>query len=94
MSKSSFFDKSKYVFYRFLIFSFLQKLFRGFHTFSKPFITKIYGVFHFNFYIECLEMYKKYGKMFQTKVVGFEEGYIGLILVGAAKVRSKSLSIF
>jgi len=35
MSKGSFFDKSKYVFYRFLIFSFLQKLFRGFHTFDK-----------------------------------------------------------
>jgi len=30
------FDKSKYVFYCFFIFSFLQKLFRGFYTFGKP----------------------------------------------------------
>jgi len=36
MSKGSFFDKSKYVFYHFLIFSLLQKLFRGFHTFGEP----------------------------------------------------------
>jgi len=37
MSKGSFFDTSKYVFYRFFfIFSFLQKLFRSFHTFGKP----------------------------------------------------------
>jgi len=30
--QGSFFDKSKYVFYCILIFLFLQKLFRGFHT--------------------------------------------------------------
>jgi len=36
MSKGSFFNKLKYVFYRFFIFSLLQKLFRGFHTFGKP----------------------------------------------------------
>jgi len=35
MSQGSFFELSKYVFYRFLIFLFLQKLFRGFHTFDK-----------------------------------------------------------
>jgi len=39
MSKGSFFDKSKCVFYHFLIFSFLQKLFRGFHTFGKSYIV-------------------------------------------------------
>jgi len=35
MSKGNFFDKSKYLFYRFLIFSFLEKLLRSFHTFGK-----------------------------------------------------------